>query len=150
MRSLYGYQMDSLYQGPVIREAFPCHDVRLLRARICLPAAGMSGCLGINRQTYKCIVKTYRQYTPVERPVQCAPDILWSIFSKLLTKDTHSSPVRARYDCLSWVPNLTEVLPSNLLCGVQYRVILYCDISRVYSAVWVLAITHWKCSDAVT
>ena len=47
--------------------------------------------------------------------------------------DTHSSPVRARYGCLSWVLSLTDVLSSKLLCWVQYRVILYRDISGVYS-----------------
>ena len=31
----------------------------------------------------------------------------------------HSSPVRARYGCLSWVRSVTKVLPSKLLCCVQ-------------------------------
>ena len=48
-------------------------------------------------------------------------------------KDTHSLPVRTTYGCLSWVPSLTEVLSTNLLCCVQYGVILYRDLSRVYS-----------------
>ena len=41
-----------------------------------------------------------------------------------------------RYGCLSWVSSLTEILPSNLLRSVQYRVVLYLDISRVYS-IWI-------------
>ena len=35
--------------------------------------------------------------------------------------------------CLMWVPRLAKVLHLNLLCGVQYLVILYRDVSRVYS-----------------
>ena len=66
--------------------------------------------------------------------IQCAPDISRSIFSKSLTKDTHSSPHRTSYGCLSWISSLIEVLPPNLLCCVQYRIILYRDISRVYIA----------------
>ena len=38
------------------------------------------------------------------------------------TKDSHSSPVRAKYGCLSWVRSLAEVLPLNLLHCAQYRV----------------------------
>ena len=51
------------------------------------------------------------------------------IFSKQLTKETHSSPARARYACLSWLRNVTEVLPSKLLCCT------HSDISRVHSIV---------------
>ena len=65
--------------------------------------------------------------------IQCAPDISRFTFSKYPTKNTHRSPYQASYGCLSRVPSLTEVLSSNLLCCVQYRVILYREISRVYS-----------------
>ena len=44
---------------------------------------------------------------------------------------THSSPVRVRYGCLSWVWNLAKVLLSKLLYCVQYCVVLNCNTSRV-------------------
>ena len=50
---------------------------------------------------------------------------------------------RACYGCLLLVRNLTEVLPTNLLHCVQYHVILYRDISRVYSTYF----TSWLCSQ---
>ena len=51
--------------------------------------------------------------------------------------NSRKTPIdRPRYGCLSWVPSLTEILPSNLLRSVQYRVVLYLDISRVYS-LWI-------------
>ena len=53
---------------------------------------------------------------------QCIPDTSRSLFSVQLTKYIHSSPAR-----------VTEVLPSDLLCCVQYRAILYHTISRVYN-----------------
>ena len=43
---------------------------------------------------------------------------------------------RASYGCLPWVRSLAEVLPSKLLYCMQYRVIFYRDISRVYSIDW--------------
>ena len=49
-------------------------------------------------------------------------------------KTSIALPVKERYVCLSRVWSLTEVLPSKLLCWVQYLLILYCDISRVFSA----------------
>ena len=67
-----------------------------------------------------------------------------------LTKDTHSSPVRARYGCISWVLSLTECLPSNSLCGVQYSVILYRDISSAYSTVLIVACQDVKVTPPVT
>ena len=48
-------------------------------------------------------------------------------------KDTHNSPIRASYGCLSWLSSLAEVLPSNSLHCVQYHVMLYRDKSRLYS-----------------
>ena len=54
-----------------------------------------------------------------------APDIARSLFSKQLTKDTHSSLVRARYGCHSWGRSLAEVLYPKLVWWVKYRVILY-------------------------
>ena len=65
------------------------------------------------------------------KTLQCTPDISRSLFLHQLTEDSHSSPVRAVYGCLSWVRSLAEVLSSKLLYCVQYRVILYRDISRV-------------------
>ena len=41
--------------------------------------------------------------------------------------------MRGRYGCLSWVQNVAEVLPWKLLCCMQYCVILFLDISGVYS-----------------
>ena len=54
-------------------------------------------------------------------------------FLQIAHENTHSSSIKVRYGYLSWVSSLTKCLPSNLLCCVQYCVILYCDISRVYS-----------------
>ena len=48
-------------------------------------------------------------------------------------RDTPSSPVRARYGCLSWDLSLTEVLPLNLVCCTWYCLIWSCNISRFYS-----------------
>ena len=42
-------------------------------------------------------------------------------------------PLEARYGCFSWVPSLTKVLLSNLLCCVHYRFILDRDILTVYN-----------------
>ena len=52
------------------------------------------------------------------------------IFYQWLTKNTHRSPVMAKYTGLSWVLSLAEILPSNLLCCVQCRFMLYRVISR--------------------
>ena len=57
----------------------------------------------------------------------CIYDCRYSI-----TKDTYSLPVRARYGCLSWVWNVTEVLPLKSLCWAQYRAILHRELSKVY------------------
>ena len=76
--------------------------------------------------------------------VWCAPNISRSISSKWLPKDIHSSLLRARYGCLSWVPSLTEVLPWNLLCYVQHRVILHRDRLRVYSIS-----SDWRMRNAI-
>ena len=52
-----------------------------------------------------------------------------SIYRSLFSpNNSRKTPVRTRYACLPWVPSLTKVLPSNLLCCLQYRVILYHDI----------------------
>ena len=59
----------------------------------------------------------------------CAPSIYSALpiyrglFSsnKSLPRDTHSSPVRARYGCLSWDLVLAKALPLNLMYCVQYR-----------------------------
>ena len=87
---------------------------------------------------------TYMWTDDCDDSVSCIPDLSWSIF---LTKDTHSSPVRWRCGCLSWAPILTKILPSNLLCRVQWRVILYREISRVYS-ICILQLWggHWNVS----
>ena len=63
--------------------------------------------------------------------------ILFSPYN-LRMKNTQGSHVWARYNCFSWVSSLTKVLHLNLLCCVQYRVILYHDISWVYNMYW-----HW-------
>ena len=48
-------------------------------------------------------------------------------------KSAHSLPVRASYVVCFMISKSAEVLPFSLLRCVQYRVILYRDISRVYS-----------------
>ena len=58
--------------------------------------------------------------------------ILFSQYN-LRMKNIQGSPVWARYSCFSWVPSLTKVLHLILLCCVQYRVILYHDISWIYN-----------------
>ena len=68
------------------------------------------------------------------------------------TNGNNTALVRARFSCLSRVPNLTKVLPSIWLCCMQHRVTLYSDISRVYSNTGVqqsLFIGAWVCNNAV-
>ena len=52
---------------------------------------------------------------------------------KTRTTDTHGSPIRVRYGCISWVQCVAEISHSKMWCCGQYRAILYRDISRVYS-----------------
>ena len=56
--------------------------------------------------------------------VQCPPDISRPLFLTQLTKDTHSSPDRARYGCLSvWGRSVTDVL--RLCSIVPFCVAIY-------------------------
>ena len=95
--------------------------------RACLyPLCDLSHTMSVNEFTGICSVQSLslpsRLTAFTTSSVQCVPDISRAIFCKLLTKD---SPLRARYCCLSWVLSLTAVLPPNLLCCVQYHVMLY-------------------------
>ena len=45
---------------------------------------------------------------------------------------------RCTCGCLSWVRSLAEILSSNVLHCVQYRVIFYLDIPKTYSIPWVI------------
>ena len=66
--------------------------------------------------------------------IQCIPDILRSIFFPITHfRQPYLARNRREVWLFSWVPSLTEVLPSNSLHCVQYRTILHHDISRVYS-----------------
>ena len=56
--------------------------------------------------------------------LQCGAIMKRSIFFQLLTIDTHSSPVRARYGCLLWELTVINVLSQSLWCCIQYQVIL--------------------------
>ena len=47
--------------------------------------------------------------------------------------NSRETPIARPLGRLSWDPSLTEVLPSNLVYCVQYRVIWYRNISKVYS-----------------
>ena len=67
-----------------------------------------------------------------------------------LPRDTHSSPVRARYGCLSGNLSLTEDLPSNSVWYARYRVMWYCDISRFYSTVlYMVRISEYSTQNAM-
>ena len=54
----------------------------------------------------------------------------------LKTHETHpiARPWRRGMGCSSWMQSLTGVLPLQLLCHAQYRVVYNRDISRVYSS----------------
>ena len=84
---------------------------------------------------WRCISYLKRNYLRVYT-TQCALPIYRGLFSPNNSRKTPITRPKVRYGCLSWVPSLIEVLPSNLLFCAQYRVILLRDISRVYVQIW--------------
>ena len=82
------------------------------------------------RTTFYVLNHCYADYSHLVS-VQPEISIYRGLFSPSNTRKTSiARPLGLGY--VLWVPSLTEVLLSNLLCCVQYRVILCRDISIIY------------------